>query len=62
MRKINFSQAILEATDQMLEVDSSVILLGLGVPDPKGIFGTTLGLQKNMGQIEYLICRYRKML
>ena len=46
MRKINFSQAILEATDQMLEVDSSVILLGLGVPDPKGIFGTTLGLQK----------------
>ena len=49
MRKINFSQAILEATDQMLEVDSSVILLGLGVPDPKGIFGTTLGLQKKYG-------------
>jgi pyruvate dehydrogenase E1 component beta subunit len=49
MRNITFANAILEATDQMLEIDSSIILLGLGVPDPKGIFGTTIGLQEKYG-------------
>ena len=50
MRGIKFSQAILEATDYCLGNDPSVFIIGLGVPDPKGIFGTTLGLQKKYGE------------
>tara|TARA_B100001250_G_scaffold400609_1_gene411367 strand:+ start:421 stop:1473 length:1053 start_codon:yes stop_codon:yes gene_type:complete len=50
MKKIKFTEAILEATDICMERDSKVILIGLGVPDPKGIFGTTLGLQDKYGK------------
>jgi pyruvate dehydrogenase E1 component beta subunit len=28
----------------------NVITFGLGVPDPKGVFGTTIGLQKEFGK------------
>ena len=49
MREIKYSEAILEATDFCLEKDSSVLVVGLGVPDPKGIFGTTSGLQEKYG-------------
>lgn len=48
-RQIKFYEAILEATDQMMELDTSVYLMGLGVPDPKGIFGTTMGLAAKYG-------------
>ena len=48
-RQITFSQAILEATEQCMERDPSVYIMGLGVTDPKGIFGTTLGLEKKFG-------------
>ena len=48
-RQINFAQAILEATEQCMERDPSVYIMGLGVTDPKGIFGTTLGLEKKFG-------------
>lgn len=48
-RSLKFHQAILEATDQCMAKDSSVYVMGLGVPDPKGIFGTTLGLEKKYG-------------
>ena len=48
-REINFNQAILEGTSQLLETDPSVYVMGLGVPDPKGVFGTTLGLQEKFG-------------
>ena len=48
-RQINFAQAILEATEQCMEADLSVYIMGLGVTDPKGIFGTTLGLEKKFG-------------
>lgn len=46
---ISFAQAILEATDLMMEKDPSVYLIGEGVPDPKAIFGTTKGLQEKYG-------------
>ncbi len=46
---ITFSQAINEALFQALEMDNSVICYGLGVPDPKGVFGTTIGLQERFG-------------
>lgn len=49
-RTLKFYEAILEATDQAMESDSSVFTIGLGVPDPKGIFGTTTGLQKKYGE------------
>lgn len=48
-RQINFAQAVLEATEQCMEDDPDVYIMGLGVPDPKGIFGTTLGLEKKFG-------------
>ncbi|MCB1085368.1 MAG: alpha-ketoacid dehydrogenase subunit beta [Chlamydiia bacterium] len=48
-RDLKFNQAILEATAQLLENDPSVYLMGLGVPDPKGTFGTTVGLQEKFG-------------
>jgi len=49
MRELKFSEAILEATDYCMSKDPSVFIIGLGVPDPKGIFGTTLGLQEKYG-------------
>ena len=49
-RDIKFNQAILEATSQLLDTDPSVYLMGLGVPDPKGTFGTTVGLQEKFGE------------
>ena len=30
--------------------DPSVYIMGLGVPDPKGVFGSTLGLQEKFGE------------
>lgn len=48
-RALKYADAIREATDQAMERDSSVYLIGLGVPDPKGIFGTTTGLQEKYG-------------
>ena len=44
-RIITFSEAINEALSQKMAKDKNVILLGLGVDDPKGIFGTTKNLK-----------------
>ena len=43
------AQGIREALDLSLESDSSVFLIGEGVADPKGIFGTTTGLLEKYG-------------
>ena len=59
-RKLTYSQAINEALEISLKKDRKVIALGLGVDDPKGIFGTTKGLKKNL-TIRYLICLQLKM-
>ncbi len=48
-REITCAQAILEATDICLEKDPNVFLIGLGVDDPKGIFGTTVDLHLKYG-------------
>lgn len=48
-KQTTFAQAILEAQDVALHIDPSVILYGLGVPDPKGVFGTTQDLHKKYG-------------
>jgi len=49
-RSLTYAQAINEALFQAMEMDESVICYGLGVPDPKGVFGTTLGLQERFGE------------
>ena len=48
-RLITFVEAIKEAIDQSMQKDGNVIVFGLGVDDPKAIFGTTEGLQKKYG-------------
>ena len=50
MRLITFAQAINEAMSIAMGKDNNVITFGLGVPDPKGVFGTTLGLQEKFGK------------
>ncbi len=50
LRGITYRQALLEAQDQLLEADSRVFILGEGVDDPGGIFGTTLNLAKKYGR------------
>lgn len=48
-RQIKYHEAILEATDLALSSDPKIYVMGLGVPDPKGIFGTTTGLAEKYG-------------
>ena len=48
-REIKYFEAIREAIDLSMHNDPSVYVMGLGVPDPKGIFGTTIGLQSKYG-------------
>lgn len=49
MRDLTYVEAILEATDQEMSRDKSVIVYGLDVDDPKAIQGTTKGLPKKYG-------------
>lgn len=53
-RELRFFQALREAADVCLERDPSVYIMGLGVPDPKGIFGSTLGLREKYGDARVL--------
>jgi pyruvate/2-oxoglutarate/acetoin dehydrogenase E1 component len=48
-RELTYAEAIREGFAIALERDPRVLLMGLGVPDPKGFFGTTIGLQKQFG-------------
>lgn len=48
-RLLKYAEAIREAQEQLLESDPSVYLLGLGVPSPTGVFGTTQGLVDRFG-------------
>lgn len=49
-REITYAKAVNEAIDQCLSKDKNVFIIGEGVPDPKGIFGTTLGLRDKYGK------------
>ncbi len=53
-RELKFFQAINEAIDLCMAKDPAVYIMGLGVPDPKGIFGSTLGLQQKYGNTRVL--------
>lgn len=48
-RLITFAEAIREGQEYCLASDPNVYIMGLGVPDPKGVFGTTLGLADDHG-------------
>ena len=50
MRNIKYFEAIKEALAQSMLRDKNVVIMGLGVTDPKGIFGTTKDLHKTFGE------------
>ncbi|MCS7184304.1 MAG: alpha-ketoacid dehydrogenase subunit beta [bacterium] len=49
-RIITCAQAIREAIEIKMNEDKSVILYGLSVDDPKGVYGTTIGLKEKFGE------------
>jgi acetoin:2,6-dichlorophenolindophenol oxidoreductase subunit beta len=48
-RIISYRDALKEALEQALERDPNVFLMGEGVDDSGGVFGSTLGLRKKFG-------------
>lgn len=50
LRGMTYNDALLEATSQLLETDPTVFVIGEGVDDSGGVFGTTLGLHKKFGK------------
>lgn len=50
IRKLTFPEAIREALDQALMQDNRVFIMGEGVDDPTGMFGTTLNLHNKYGR------------
>ena len=49
MRKISYCEALNEAMSQEMERDPTVFVYGIGAPDHKRIFGTTVGLVEKFG-------------
>jgi len=45
----NFAEQIHECLSENLEKDPKFMIMGLGVNDPKGVFGTTVNLSKEFG-------------
>ena len=43
-KQLTVAEIILKTLDEALDSDKSTLLFGLGVNDPKGVFGTTTGL------------------
>ena len=48
-RTLTYAEAIREATEREMARDSSVMVLGIGVDDFKGVYGTTTGLVEKFG-------------
>ena len=48
-RQLSYRDAIREALDLALEMDPRVFLIGEGIDDPGGVFGSTLGLAEKHG-------------
>lgn len=49
MAQKNFASAINDALHQAMELDPTIICYGLGVTDPKAVFGTTANLEQRFG-------------
>jgi len=54
LRSLSYVAALREAQEQLLETDPRVFILGEGVDDPGGIFGSTLGLANKFGPARVL--------
>lgn len=48
-RILTYAKAVNEAIQQCMDIDPSVYAIGLGVPDPKAVFGTMAGLVERFG-------------
>lgn len=48
-RVLTYAEAINESTRELMREDESVLVMGLGVPTPTGVFGTTSGLLEEFG-------------
>jgi acetoin:2,6-dichlorophenolindophenol oxidoreductase subunit beta len=48
-RHLRYFEAVREAQAQLLATDPRTYVVGLGVPGPTGVFGTTRGLQEEFG-------------
>ena len=51
---LSYAEAIREATQLAMRENPRVVIMGLGVPDPKGVFGTTAGLREEFGHARVL--------
>jgi pyruvate/2-oxoglutarate/acetoin dehydrogenase E1 component len=49
LRSLSYVAALREGQEQLLETDDRVFIMGEGVDDPGGIFGSTLGLADKFG-------------
>lgn len=49
-RILTYAEAVREGTAQEMERDPAVIVMGIGVDDPKAIYGTTRGLVERFGR------------
>lgn len=49
-RELSYRDALREAQDQALERDDRVFLIGEGIDDPGGVFGSTVGLAQKYGR------------
>jgi pyruvate dehydrogenase E1 component beta subunit len=54
LRGLTYVEALKEATSQMMEKDERVFLMGEGIDDPGGIFGSTQGLHKKFGKMRVM--------
>ena len=50
----DFAQQIRIGLEQALTEDPNLVIMGLGVNDPKGVFGTTTGLHQKFGKVRIL--------
>ncbi len=48
-RQLSYAKALNEGLDVCMSRDERVFLIGLGAPDPTGVFGTTAGLEDRYG-------------
>ena len=48
--KITFANSINDALEIAMSIDKKLFVMGLGTTDPKGIFGSTLGLEEKFGK------------
>ena len=49
INNLTYAESIKSAIADEMRVDADVVCYGLGVTDPKGIFATTIGLEKEFG-------------